>query len=165
MLIAAITAKAQTVLPLTFMDYLHGNTIAGSPDKKWSVMAYSGISAGYIFFNGGSAAIISAPMRLQLNRRLNENLYAFGAVTAAPVYLNFNHSLFTSDLNKMYPNNSLFKYNNGAGVYSRAELGLMYVNDAKTFSISGSVGIQRSSYPVYPYAPVSRERKNSAIHN
>lgn len=165
MLINAIAVKAQPVLPLTFMDYLHGKTIAGTPDKKWSVTAYSGISAGYGFFNGGSATMISAPVRLQLNRRLNENLYAFGAISAAPAYLNFNHSFVASDLNKMYPNNSVFKYYNGPGLYSRAELGLMYINDAKTFSVSGSIGVQRGSYPLYPYAPAMRERKNPLTRN
>jgi len=59
----------------------------------------------------------------------------------------------------------LFKYNNGLGVYSRAELGLMYVNDAKTFSVSGSIGVQRSSYPVYPYPQANRTKQNSVTRN
>jgi hypothetical protein len=164
MLITAMTVKAQNVVPLTFMDYMQGHTIAGSPGKKWSVSAYSGISAGYSFFNGGSASILSVPVRLQLNRRLSENLYAFGAVTAAPVYMNFSQSFITSNLNKAYPNSGLFRYNS-PGIYSRAELGLMYMNDAKTFSVSGSIGLQRSSYPAYPYPPAIRERKNPALRN
>ncbi len=160
MLISSIAVKAQVLMPLSFMDYLHGKTIMATPDKKWSVDAYSGISAGYSFFNGGSATFISAPLRLQLNRRLNENLYAFGAVTAAPAYMNFNHAFLMSDPAKGYPTNSFFHYNNGLGVYSRAELGLMYINDAKTFSISGSVGVQRSSYPVYAYPQGNRIKQN-----
>ncbi|MBA4166506.1 MAG: hypothetical protein H0X41_03005, partial [Chitinophagaceae bacterium] len=35
-------------------------------------------------------------------------------------------------------------------VYSGAEAGLLYINDARTFSISGSVHVDRTSYPFYP---------------
>ena len=42
---------------------------------------------------------------------------------------------------------------NGLNLYQRAEMGLMYVNDAKTFSISGSIGIQRGGNPFYPLGP------------
>jgi len=165
MLISSAAVKAQTLLPFSFTDYLHGKTIAATADKKWSVTAYSGVSAGYTFFNGGGASVVSAPMGLQLNRRLNENLYAFAGVSLAPAYINFNHSFLTTDPAKGYPANGLFKYNNGLGVYSRAELGLMYVNDAKTFSVSGSIGVQRSSYPVYPYPQANRTKQNSVTRN
>lgn len=165
MLVSTLAAKAQTLLPFSFMDYLHGKTIAGTPEKKWFVTAYSGVSAGYTFFNGGSASMVSVPVGLRLNRRLNENLYAFAGVSIAPAYVNFNHSFLTFDGSKGYPGNGLFKYNNGLGAYSRAELGLMYINDAKTFSVSGSIGIQRSSYPLYPYPQGNRTKQNSAVRN
>ena len=165
MLISSVAVKAQVLLPFSFMDYMHGKTIAATRDKKWFVTGYSSVSAGYTFFNGGGASMVSAPVGLQLNRRLNENLYAFAGVSVAPAYLNFNHSFITNDAAKGYPNNELFHYNNGLGVYSRAELGLMYVNDAKTFSISGSIGVQRSSYPVYPYPQANRTKQNAVTRN
>jgi len=168
-LVSSFTVKAQTGFPVSFMDYVQrtdfGNsnyTIAHSANKKWSLNSYSGISTSFNFFNGGNAAIVSVPIGLQLNRRLNENLYAFAAVSAAPAYINFSGSFLSNDFNKAYPNNSLFKSNN-FGMYQRAELGLMYVNDAKTFSISGSVGVQRSSYPLLPYQQLNRTRQNTVI--
>jgi hypothetical protein len=165
-LISSMTLKAQTVLPVSFMDYIHGRTfgsnphfIAGTLDKKWSVSSYSGISTSFTFFNGGNATVVSAPMGLQLNRRLNNNLYAFAGISAAPAYINFNHSFITSDINKGNPNNGFFK-SNSFGAYTRAELGLMYINDARTFSVSGSIGVERSSYPMVPYQQISRTKSN-----
>jgi len=35
------------------------------------------------------------------------------------------------------------------GINSRVDIGLMYINDARTFSISGSIGVERAAYPVY----------------
>jgi hypothetical protein len=35
-----------------------------------------------------------------------------------------------------------------------ASLGLMYINDQKTFSISGSIGVERSSYQFMPFNQV-----------
>lgn len=166
-LVSSITVKAQTGLPISFMDYVQrtsfGNnnyTIASSANKKWFLNSYSGISTSLNFFNGGTATAVSVPVGLQLNRKLNENLYAFAAVSAAPAYINFNGSFLSNDFNKAYPDNSPFK-SNSFGVYQRAELGLMYVNDAKTFSISGSVGVQRSSYPLLPYQQMNRTRQNT----
>ena len=46
---------------------------------------------------------------------------------------------------------SIFSTPGSVGLYSRAELGLQYINDERTFSISGSIGVERSSYPVLPY--------------
>ena len=161
MLISSAAVKAQTVLPFYFTDYLHGKTIAATADKKWSVTAYSGVSAGYTFFNGGGASVVSAPMGLQLNRRLNENLYAFAGVSLAPAYINFNHSFLSSPVNKTNQNNGLFK-SNRFDLYSRVELGLMYINDARTFSVSGSIGVQRSNYPLFPYQYVRDARRTAA---
>jgi hypothetical protein len=165
-LISSIGLKAQTPLPFSFMDYMHMGTFGNSShfipvtsDKKWFVSTYSGISTSFNFFNGGSASVVAAPLGLQLNRRLNNNLYAFAGVSAAPAYINFNHSFLSSDLNKGYPNNGLFK-SNSFGMYTRAEMGLMYVNDARTFFVSGSIGVERSSYPMIPY---QQTRANPAV--
>lgn len=169
-LISSMAVKAQTILPLSFMDYVQrenfGNsshTIASSANKKWFLNSYSGISAGFGFFNGGNASIVSAPVGLQLNRRLNDNLYAFAAVSVAPSYINFNHPFLNSDISKVYQNNGLFRSNN-LGAYSRAELGLMYINDAKTFSISGSVSVQQGNFPVYPYRPVNGQNRATPLN-
>lgn len=166
-LVSSLVVKAQTVFPVSFMDYVQrtsfGNnnyTIAQSANKKWFLNSYSGISTSFNFFNGGNATVVSVPVGLQLSRKLNENLYAFAAVSAAPAYINFSGSFLSNDFTKGYSNNSPFK-SNSFGVYQRAELGLMYVNDAKTFSISGSVGVQRSSYPLLPYQQMNRTRQNN----
>ncbi len=111
--------------------------------KKWSLHKYGGISIGYSFFNGGSASVFSAPIGLQLNRQLNNNVFAFAGISAAPSYVNFSRSFMNADIKK-YTTNSL-------GMYSRIEAGLMYISDDRTFSISGSIGVERNSYPVHPY--------------
>ena len=148
-----ITAvKAQTFLPGSFADYSYRgfahNIPVGDSAGKWSFSRYASLSAGYSFFKGGSAMVVAAPMWLQLNRRLNNNLYAFAGVSVAPAYTSFNHNFVTGEFTKPNGANSFLK-TNALGIYSKAELGLMYINDAKTFSISGSIGVERSSYPVY----------------
>jgi hypothetical protein len=88
------------------------------------------------------------PVSLQLSRPLNKNLYAFAGVSAAPVFFSFNHLYMQQPvLNPSYHN---LPMGNAFGLNSRVEAGLMYINDAKTFSISGSIGVDRTSYPVYP---------------
>lgn len=122
--------------------------------KKWFVTRYSGLSTGFSFFNGGSANFVSVPLGLQLNRRLNNNFYAFAGVSAAPSYIHFNRTFRSFADNKVNPGNNLLR--SGAfDMYSRAELGLMYINDDRTFSISGSIGVQRSSYPLFPFQAVN----------
>jgi hypothetical protein len=155
LLISSTAVKAQTPLSFGFMDHLQQPGFGNDhfayhpPDKKWSLSPYSAISTGLVFFNGGSAAFLSAPLGLQLNRRLNNNLYAFARASAAPVYMDFNRSFLSPDFNKA-GQQSPFLHSNNFGMSSRAELGLLYVNDEKTFSISGSIGVERSSYPLFP---------------
>lgn len=159
---SAVAAGAQTSLPLSAMDRIQrsgfdNNTTYAADHlsgKKWFVTRYSGLSTGFSFFNGGSANFVSVPLGLQLNRRLNNNLYAFAGVSAAPSYIHFNRTFRSFANDKFNPNNRLFK-SDVLDVYSRAELGLMYINDDKTFSISGSIGIQRSSYPLFPFQPAT----------
>ena len=154
-------------MPGNSMDYIqiqrglfaNNYSMGGAFDKKWSLSTYSGLSTSFNFFNGGSAMVVAAPLSLQLNRRLNNNLYAFAGVSAAPAYINFNRSFLSSDVNKLNPNNSFLK-SNSFGVSTRAEMGLMYINDARTFSISGSIGVERSSYPLFPYQPISTVSPN-----
>jgi len=63
--------------------------------------------------------------------------------------MSFNQRFLTTDVNKGMQNT--FFRSNGVGMYTAAEMGLMYVNDARTFSISGSVSIEHTSYPGMPY--------------
>jgi hypothetical protein len=90
-----------------------------------------------------------APVGLQVNHPLNNNLIAFAGISTAPTFFSFNHSFTDPALSKYYPG-SYLPNTYSFGINSRVEMGLMYINDAKTFSISGSIGVEQSSYPVYP---------------
>src|ERR1051326_811394 len=106
--------------------------------KKWFLTSYSNVGVGFNFFNGGTATVVSAPIGLQLNRQLNNNLYAFTGVSLAPTYVSFNRAFLSPGIKS--PAGSGFK-SDYVGLYSSMNMGLMYVNDARTFSISGSVGV------------------------
>jgi len=106
-LLSATSTYAQQFLPGSFID----NTYRGSmlnkihpgdstSKKKWFFSKYSGISTSFSFFKGGSATVVSVPVGLQLNRRLNDNLYAFAGVSVAPAYVNFNRSFISTEANK-----------------------------------------------------------------
>jgi hypothetical protein len=147
-----LSAKAQSYLPVSTLNFAqwqpfstyHTLSDSNNLNQKWYLTKYVGISAGFGFFNGAGGSFISAPVGLQLNHPLNNNLIAFAGVSAAPAFFNFSNS-FT---NPSYPGNVPNAY--GFGLNSRVDLGLMYINDAKTFSISGSIGVDRYSYPVFP---------------
>jgi hypothetical protein len=152
-----LSSKAQTYLPgatLSFAQWqpFHPYRLLSdsSPlNSKWQLSTYSGVSAGVGFYGGYSTTYMSVPVGLQLSRPLNNNLVAFAGVSAAPVFYTFPHAFMNPAYNKSYPGNYLpntYQF----GMDARAELGLMYMNDARTFSISGSIGVERSSYPIYP---------------
>lgn len=154
----AAKAEAQTALRGTFPGYMqqgsftNGFNAGDSLSKsKWSFNRFSSFSTSFTFFKGGNATIFAAPVGLQVNRKLNENLYAFANVAIAPAYVNFNQQFLNTGVNKFGQTRS-FK-SNGLNVYSSASLGLQYVNDAKTFSISGSISVEKSNYPLVPYYP------------
>jgi hypothetical protein len=145
------TLNAQLYSPYNSFNYMQRPVFANSirlndsiPNKKWFVSKYVGVSTSFSFYRGGNAAIVSVPLTLQLNRTLNNNLYAFANVSIAPSFVSFNNNNFLNT-NKGIQNNSFNA--NGFGMYSAASVGLMYVNDARTFSISGSISVERSSYP------------------
>lgn len=152
-----ISLRAQTRLPFNAMDNMQNETFSyrhvlndsNNLQKKWSLSKYGGISTSFGFFNGAAVTVLSAPTGLQLNRRLNNNLYAFANISAAPAFFNLPRPFSNADAYKNYPGNPRFNAN-GFGIYSSAAAGLMYINDDRTFSISGSIGIERSSYPFYP---------------
>lgn len=155
-LIITANLSAQNLLPGSFVDnsyrgsLLNNIHVTDSAFKnKWFVSNYAGISTSFSFFKGGNATIVSAPVGLQLNRRLNNNVFAFAGISAAPSYINFNSAFLNSNFNKMN-GNGLFQ-SNSLGIFSRAELGLQYINDKRTFSISGSIGVERSNVPIPLY--------------
>ena len=117
-------------------------------NQKWYFSKYAGISAGFSFFNGGSATYVSAPFVLQLNHPLNDHVTAFAAVSASPTFFSFNNAFTNPTAGKYYPG-SYPPNTYNFGMNSRVEMGLMYINDARTFSISGSIGVERSSYPIF----------------
>ncbi len=168
MLFFFATAKSQTVLSPGFGLYPQSTNFMNnsqthdslSTPKKWFFSSYSGVSTSVSFFKGGNASIFSAPMGLQLNRRLTNNWYAFANVSVAPSYVSINPS-YLSGFNKNFSNNS-FKQNS-FGLYPAASLGLMYINDARTFSISGSVSTESSAYPMLPYYPGNTVKQNPVL--
>ncbi|MBS1666072.1 MAG: hypothetical protein JST58_01705 [Bacteroidetes bacterium] len=157
---SSISLKAQMPLPASFADNTFSNnpfgqhqTLKTGVNKKWFLNTYSGIGSSYYFFKGGNAWAMTAPMGLQLSRKLDNNVYAFAAVSAVPAYINFNQSFLTTNVNKGFPNYGI--NGNHFGFSSRVEMGLMYINDARTFSISGSIGVERSSSSFLMYQPTN----------
>jgi hypothetical protein len=123
--------------------------------QKWFVSRYAAVSAGTVFYPGGNAYYISAPVGIQLNRQLTNNLYAFGGVYVAPTFSSFNHSFLNAPNNQFYP--AAYHNANQFTVNPGVQMGLTYVNDARTFSISGSIRAEYNSYPAYP-APSAPSR-------
>ena len=62
--------------------------------SKWHLNTYTGISAGYGFFNGVGNTYLSAPVGLVLSRPINNNLIAFTSATIAPTLFNINNPSF-----------------------------------------------------------------------
>lgn len=149
-------AKAQSHLVIPTGPYPGAYAYPGIPppatadssslNSKWQLRPFGGLSLGYVFFHGGGSPYVSAPVGLALYRPLSRNFTAFTAVSVAPTVFSMN-SLYTYPGLRQTGNTFSGPY--GLNVGSRVELGLMYTNDAKTFSISGSVGVERDSYPVY----------------
>jgi hypothetical protein len=163
-LFATVVVKAQVPLSFGAANVMHpfyqGHYMGDSNlvHKKWFLSKYGGISAGFMAFNGGSGSFLSAPMGIQLNRQLTNNVYAFAGVSVAPFYFNTNNAFFQPGINK----NNGFMNPNQYGVYSAAHMGLMYVNDERTFSVSGSISVGRgysNSRAPYYYTPINGPRK------
>ncbi len=159
-LLTSVSVKAQTPLSFGNMNtglpaFRHFNQAADttSLQKKWFLTKQIGLSSGFFAFNGGSGTFLSAPVGLQLNRQLTNNVYAFAGVAVAPAYLHFNNAAFQPGAIK----NTGFMNANSFSTYTTAQMGLMYINDQRTFSISGSFGVSRRNYngysPFYTPAP------------
>lgn len=147
----SLLLRAQTVQQrLADSSYMHR-----IQTRKWSITPYSNIGVGIIYFNGRSATTVAAPIGLHLNRRLNDNLYAFTGVSLMPAYVNLGRPFLSPGIKSYSGNDFKSSY---FGAYPSVNMGLLYVNDARTFSISGSVGIQKSNDPVFMYSPAYMRR-------
>ena len=120
--------------------------------SKWFVTRYTGISTGFVAFKGGGGSYLSAPMALQLNRQLTNNLFAFGNISATPTLFHSNSLFLTQPVNTGKSYGPMRANNTNFGIYPAAQIGVMYINNDKTFSISGSVSVSRSNY--YGYSPL-----------
>jgi hypothetical protein len=166
-LLCLTALQAQTFLPGSFIDYNYRGNRFNSfnskdstlSNKKWSLNKYTGISTSFTGWKGGYATVISAPIGLQLNRRITDNVYAFAGLAVAPSYVNFHQRFMNDDFSKNSTNSMFYKSNN-LTLPARAEIGIGYTNDERTFSISGSIGIERNSYPMQFYVPY-----NSTVNN
>lgn len=159
-------AKAQNSLQRNYFDQSLNSLPADSSHfnynnagKKWFVSRYAGIATSFGFFNGANATVFAAPVGLQLNRRLTNNWYAFAGISATPAYIGFNHSFLSANTNKLIQAGN-FQSNN-FNLYPKAEMGLMYINDQKTFSISGSISVERSNYFFAPVNQFGNGRTNN----
>ena len=117
--------------------------------SKWSLSKYAGVQTSYIGWKGGAATTFSIPVGLQLNRQLSERVFAFAGIQAAPTFINFNRAFMQGGNIGNNGFNSFMYQPNGFGMYSRAELGLMYTNEERTFQISGSFGVERRQFPQF----------------
>jgi hypothetical protein len=162
-----LPAKAQSHLPAGGWGYgyspwqpaslftLPANGITG---QKWQLRPYTALSAGYIFLNGG-ISYLSAPLGLTLFHPLTSNVTAFAGVSATPVVFSVANLYAAPFGNPAYPGYN-FPAGYGMGINAAVQGGLMYTNDAHTFSISGSVIMQRGGYPVYPSARRTDDSKH-----
>ena len=113
--------------------------VDGNPNHNWQMRPYASLSAGYIFWGGG-ISYVSAPVGVLFYRPLNNNFTTFAGASVAPTVFNINR-LYAQPI----PGNNV----TGLGVNASVTGGLIYTNDAKTFSISGSISVERGSSPVY----------------
>ena len=107
LLLFGFALHAQSYLPASLMNPTHQAMFGrnyhfndSTSQKKWFVTRHTALSTSYTFFRGGHASMVAVPMGLQLNRRLNPNLYAFANATIAPAYINFSRSFAGADLTK-----------------------------------------------------------------
>ena len=120
----------------------------------WQVNPFASVSAGYTFFSrGAGASYISAPMGLILSHPVSKNLTGFGGLTLTPYAVSAMPYPYTIT-SPGYPVNGFGRPN--LGLSTGVTGGLMYTNDAKTFSISGRVSIDRTTTPNYYYVPPPR---------
>ncbi len=166
LLIFSAPAKAQISSQRNTITILQSPLSAGSNEqindagKKWFVSKYMGFYNSVHFFNDGNAIFLGTSVGLQVNRKLNNNWYAFTSISTTPAFIGFNHSFMLANTNKFMQANSLFSPSN-FNMNPRAELGLMFINDQKTFSISGSISIEKTNYFNMPFNQLGVSRPNT----
>ena len=152
---AAMATKAQSPLyygPQHNIEPAFGTTGQAADTsyhpKKWFITKYAGITTGFIGFKGGSSTFLSAPLEYQLNRQLTNNIFAFGGISVTPTLLQYNSAFYQPGIDKNYGS----MRTNNFSINPAARVGVMYISNDRTFSISGSVSVSRSSY--YGYSPL-----------
>lgn len=153
-------ASAQTHLPVPAYPYASWQPLRPVPsfffspvfvpfdqsNRHLQVIPYASVSAGFIFLNGG-ISYLSSPLGVAFVKPLNNNFAAFSNLSVAPTFFSMSRLYAAPAWQSPYSGSEF-------GLSTRIEGGLMYTNDARTFSISGSVSVERGSYPVYvPAAP------------
>src|SRR6185437_15205687 len=119
--------------------------------KKWFLTTFSGLSTGISFFKGGSATYLAAPFGIQLNRRLNNNLYAFASASIVPSFTNFNTNFINPGLNKNF-GNSYFSPNSFE-INPAVSLALNKKNTPKLFPFPETTSPKKTVYPPLLYPP------------
>jgi len=149
LLMTMLTAGAQTPLSIPAFDTSRSN-------YRWQMKPFASVSAGYFFYQGGGASYLSAPVGLALFRPLNAHWTAFAAATVTPVVFPGTRlwpGAITNPASHPYP----FAGRDGLGLSTGLQGGLIYTNEDRTFSISGSLHVERNSYRVYPAVPPPKQ--------
>src|ERR1700750_3372973 len=89
-LFSFLSPMAQSHLPVGSANFSQslfypGYQIIGDSNqlnKKWFFTKYAAISTGAVFYNSGGGTFLSAPVGLQLNHPLNNNVIAFAGISA-----------------------------------------------------------------------------------
>lgn len=118
------------------------------------VQPFSSVNIGYMFLGNG-VTYVSAPVGIAIYRPLNQNFTAFTAATLAPTAFHLTSLYNTPFHNPAYGSGGY----TGFGLNAAVSGGLIYTNDAHTVSISGSISVQRGSYPVYAAPARTTARK------
>ena len=141
-------ANGQSLQPSSQFQRLQNVSINDSTvHNKWSVSKYSGLSASFVSFRGGSAFMYAAPMGLQVNRMLNKNLYAFAGVEITPAYISLNQPFGQNNSIKNGFSNSFMQGGrNQFSINPSAFVGLGYTNDEHTFQIQARMNISQGNY-------------------
>lgn len=121
-----------------------------APVKKWFVSKYVGMETSIGFINGNNFAAFSTPVGLQLNRRLSQHWYAFAGLSIVPTWLHSGSRQLVRNDSK---NSSVFStaLTSPFQMNPAAQVGLMYVNEKKTFAISGSFSVRQYN-PLMPFS-------------
>jgi len=143
-LIISIELRAQTQPPLNSSSGVHKNELIShyffsdsSLQQKWSLYKSNYLSVG------NDVAYLS-PTGMSLNRRYN-HMNAITGVSPTTTYHDFNSEFVNSDISK---NQNAFFNNQGYGMYSKFETGMMHNNDKKTLTVMGTMifGVMSSMY-------------------